>query len=245
MRKLRGFTLIELLIVVAIIAILAAIAVPNFLEAQVRAKVSRARTDQRSLSVALEAYYVDNNVYPTVGLGQNNPVQNTETYNSWVVRSQNRTRGGAELPNFVMRGSQTNNSFMTLTTPLAYITSYPNDPFASCKGETFSYYCVFPGGWDVGGRGGVGWILWSYGPDVDEFKGGTPSDSPYKAYNPTRSQPSSYEPPPPRGIRDIPGGLLAGLDVDEGDNNEANQRQFTYDPTNGTVSGGDVWRVKQ
>ncbi|MCC5876390.1 MAG: prepilin-type N-terminal cleavage/methylation domain-containing protein, partial [Candidatus Sumerlaeia bacterium] len=63
--KLRtGFTLIELLIVVAIIAILAAIAVPNFLEAQTRAKVARVNSDLRSLATAIEAYRVDNNDYP-------------------------------------------------------------------------------------------------------------------------------------------------------------------------------------
>lgn len=61
---LKGFTLIELLIVVAIIAILAAIAVPNFLEAQVRAKVSRVLTDQRTCVTALESYAVDHNHYP-------------------------------------------------------------------------------------------------------------------------------------------------------------------------------------
>ncbi|MBM3334185.1 prepilin-type N-terminal cleavage/methylation domain-containing protein [Candidatus Sumerlaeota bacterium] len=59
-----AFTLIELLIVVAIIAILAAIAVPNFLEAQVRAKVSRVNSDLRTLGIALEAYMVDHNTYP-------------------------------------------------------------------------------------------------------------------------------------------------------------------------------------
>lgn len=63
----RGFTLIELLIVVAIIAILAAIAVPNFLEAQTRAKVSRARADMRSIGIGLEAYMVDENAYPVAG----------------------------------------------------------------------------------------------------------------------------------------------------------------------------------
>jgi len=56
--------LIELLIVVAIIAILAAIAVPNFLEAQVRAKIARARSEMRTLGTAMEIYYVDNDWYP-------------------------------------------------------------------------------------------------------------------------------------------------------------------------------------
>src|ERR1043166_6637133 len=61
----RAFTLIELLIVVAIIAILAAIAVPNFLEAQTRAKVSRTKADLRTMATALESYAVDNlNHYP-------------------------------------------------------------------------------------------------------------------------------------------------------------------------------------
>ncbi len=61
--KKNAFTLIELLIVVAIIGILAAIAVPNFLNAQIRAKVARVRADVRSLSSALEMYRLDNNSY--------------------------------------------------------------------------------------------------------------------------------------------------------------------------------------
>lgn len=59
----KGFTLIELLIVVAIIAILAAIAVPNFLESQTRAKVSRVRSDMRAIATGLEAYFTDYNSY--------------------------------------------------------------------------------------------------------------------------------------------------------------------------------------
>ncbi len=59
-----AFTLIELLIVVAIIAILAAIAVPNFLEAQTRAKISRVVSDLRVYDTAVETYRIDNNKTP-------------------------------------------------------------------------------------------------------------------------------------------------------------------------------------
>ncbi|MCB2155164.1 prepilin-type N-terminal cleavage/methylation domain-containing protein [bacterium] len=65
MRRIRsGFTLIELLIVVAIIAILAAIAVPNFLEAQTRAKVSAAKGNIRTGKTGLMSFYVDHNRFP-------------------------------------------------------------------------------------------------------------------------------------------------------------------------------------
>lgn len=65
----RAFTLIELLIVVGIIAILATLGLVNFMEAQARSKVSRAKSDMRTFSTALESYAVDHNAYvDTFGL---------------------------------------------------------------------------------------------------------------------------------------------------------------------------------
>ena len=62
-RKDKGFTLIELLIVVAIIGILAAIAIPNLLTAMQKSKQKRTMADIRSIATAWEAYAVDENNY--------------------------------------------------------------------------------------------------------------------------------------------------------------------------------------
>ena len=64
MKNQKGFTLIELLIVVAIIGIIAAIAIPNLLNAIDRGKQKRTMADLRSMGTAVEEYSIDNNYYP-------------------------------------------------------------------------------------------------------------------------------------------------------------------------------------
>ncbi len=65
MRREHGFTLIELLIVVAIIGIVAAIAIPNLMNAINRGRQKRTMADMRSIGTAVQAYGIDNGFYPS------------------------------------------------------------------------------------------------------------------------------------------------------------------------------------
>jgi len=112
----KAFTLIELLVVVLIIAILAAIAVPNFLAAQTRAKVSRAKADIKTIVTGIESYAVDNNKYPTYHYGQ-------------TALSQREFRIGGTVTSFGT--SPPFDGKNPLTTPISYISTMPSDPFTA------------------------------------------------------------------------------------------------------------------
>ena len=67
LRSKKGFTLIELMIVVAIIGILAAIAIPNFLRFQAKSKQSEAKTNLGGIFTAETSYFAENSLYGHLG----------------------------------------------------------------------------------------------------------------------------------------------------------------------------------
>ena len=167
MKRQKAFTLIELLIVVAIIAILAAIAVPNFLEAQVRAKVSRVQSDLRSQATGIEAYYVDHNRYPRI--------YHTSWYNDPQVNGQS-------VAGIMFPGRELNDGTVQhgLSTPIAYVTTaWFFDPFVNQASainvdeQVFTYQDhkayqeTFPGSdfWPAAIEFYGGWRAGSIGPD--------------------------------------------------------------------------------
>jgi len=129
-RRDDAFTLIELLIVVAIIAILAAIAVPNFLEAQTRSKVSRVLNDLRTMRTAVESYSVDSVKYPRMTWGCF--FGDTFTYQSvceeiYGTLMPGRAQDCAGVSDPMGQGG-------CVTTPVAYLSSLFFDPFADGQG---------------------------------------------------------------------------------------------------------------
>lgn len=188
-----GFSLIELLIVVMIITILASIAVPNFLEAQTRSKVTRVKADMRTLILAVESYQMDHEAYPV-------------RRNTLAIGS-----GQIQVPEVVERVRQ----MSVLTSPIAYLTSLPPDIFETqlqWPNNLIDYYDPTQASWLINSRRGshhmepsqAGWLLVSVGPDgylgLTTPKYGWPSIEAMRA--------SIF---------------------------------FVYDPTNGTVSTGNIY----
>jgi prepilin-type N-terminal cleavage/methylation domain-containing protein len=197
-----GFTLIELLIVVAIIAILAAIAIVNYQQAQVKSKVSRAKSDIRSLATGLEAYAVDNTTYCPACIGMD----------GWQYNF------GYPIPIHprIQR-------LAWITTPIAYISKVPNDPFGPGKQDR---------GDDSDYRRGLNYQFPVYAywdkEYIDSLKILYPAawlDFPELFDQPTYWALMSYS--PDRDMEAATGNMPVAL--------------ICYDPSNGTTTNGDIW----
>jgi prepilin-type N-terminal cleavage/methylation domain-containing protein len=208
----RAFTLIELLIVVAIIAVLAAIAVPNFLEAQTRARVARVQNDLRAMATAMESYAIDYNALP-----RDNDSDMDREYSApeWQKAS------GA----------------LQLTTPIAYLTSLLKDPFTP------------PGAKDITGGAADGYRIgsgtWSYGaygspntapPDHQDAAATFASKGRSMAYLTMSPGPDIQR--CRMSYKCFPYKAMGASDEKPGQPNY----YVDYDATNGTVSGGDIYR---
>lgn len=199
----RAFTLIELLIVVGIIAILAMVALPNMLEAQMRAKVSRIKSDLRTVVTALDSYRVDSNAYPTYHY-----VDNSRSNTGMSFHVGGTITDVGQSPPFAGPNP--------LTSPVAYLSKFPTDLFggrgSNSPTEAADFY----------------YVNWDYAVGV------LPESSGWQTvFDLVRKRQGSWR-------LHSPGPDQAGPETDA-----VTGIEVVYDPTNGTVSGGDLlWTQK-
>ncbi len=218
----KGFTLIELLIVVAIIAILAAIAVPNFLEAQTRSKVSRVKADMRTIATGLEIYRLDNNDYPP-GFGLTVDPDDRWRFGLWLLSTPIAyiTSGNIQDP---MHKPQVNHP----TDSTIQYNALHNDPADGRKGIVLSEFLRFNTS-----RYPTGATVVPFGTDGFKLSPGVKSTW-YMLFSNGPDQLSGFGATEPE--------FDLELRILESDSIPGNFLNVVYDPTNGSISTGNVWR---
>lgn len=186
-----GFTLIELLIVISIILILIAIALPNFLEAQIRSKVVKVKGEMQSISVSLESYFIDWNQYPwasefpNINIPATAPIEPFELHLSSILTSPIRYIN--ELPRDIFNNLYTEDSDINLYAPYHYTSNDMNillgDPELFNELTEFLFFQ----------KKSIKYFLLSHGPDSDhdEFGEHSHTDGTAALYNPTNGSKSN------------------------------------------------------
>ncbi len=140
LKSAKGFTLIELMIVVAIIGILAAIAIPNFLQFRLKAKTSEAKSNLGAIRVVEEAYHAEEEIYygPIDRYPPGNPVT---TKRAWESGNTAFSELGFEPKGQVYYDYQVS---------VANATTFQADAWGDLDGDTVeSHYYITDAGSDV------------------------------------------------------------------------------------------------